>query len=71
MKHVGLVKRDGLDIVEVQYVVSKFDREVGDTMKIEGETLKVEVVGNSRGEVISQLNEYIRAYKEIKKNKRR
>lgn len=56
MKHIVLVKKFGGIINEVTYMLSKFDREVGDKMRIEGREYIVGCVGNSRNEVIDAIN---------------
>ena len=63
--HVGLVKVEGGKITRVKYIMSKFDRELGDTMRIEGVPMRVAVIGGSRNAVINTLNGFIKKQNSI------
>tara|TARA_R110002074_G_scaffold224050_1_gene395262 strand:- start:198 stop:464 length:267 start_codon:yes stop_codon:yes gene_type:complete len=58
--HVGLVKIQDNIITKVKYMHSKFTRELGDTMTIDGVAMRVGVIGNSKNEVIDALNDFIK-----------
>jgi hypothetical protein len=62
MNHIGLVKLniDNTRIEKIQYLESKWDRELGDTMTINGERFKVGVIGETRNSVITTLNGLIK-----------
>ena len=57
--HVGLVRTSGNMITAVRYMESKWERELGDVLTIEGISFKVAFIGVNRGDVITQLNEVI------------
>ena len=63
--HVGLVKIHNNTIQGVQYVESKWERELGDTMKIDGESWKVGIIGEDRDSVIEALNTIIKKQNSI------
>ena len=63
--HVGLVKIENNRVVRVQYVDSKWERELGDMMRVEGVEMRVGVIGDSRNEVIATLNGFIRRENKI------
>ena len=69
--HIGLVKIEDNKITRVQYMMSKFDRKLGDIMRIEGVPMQVAVIGQSRNEVIDTLNSFIKKQNAIirKQNK--
>jgi len=69
--HVGLVKIEDSIITKVKYMHSKFNRELGDTMTIDGVAMRVGVIGSSKNEVIDALNDFIRNQNSIirKQNK--
>lgn len=58
--HVGLVKIQDNIITKVKYMHSKFNRELGDTMTIDGVAMRVGVIGSSKNEVIDALNDFIK-----------
>ena len=61
MTHIGLVQLnlDQTRIDKIQYINSKFDRELGDIMTISGERFRVGVIGETRNSVIAALNGFI------------
>ena len=71
MTHVGLVKIINNQITKVQYVESKFDRELGDTLTIDGERMRVGVIGEDRNSVITTLNGFIKTQNSIIRKQQR
>ena len=65
MTHVGLVKIFNNQITKVQYMESKFERELGDTLTIDGEKMRVGVIGEDRNSVIDTLNGFIKTQNSI------
>ena len=63
--HVGLVKIENNRVVRVQYVDSKWERELGDIMRVEGVEMRVGVIADSRNAVIETLNGFIRRENKI------
>jgi hypothetical protein len=63
--HVGLVKIENNKLVRVQYVNSKWERELGDMMRVEGIEMRVGVIGDSRNDVIQALNGLIKKQNKI------
>jgi len=59
--HIGLVRKMENTIMEVRYILSKFERNIGDVMTIDNMAFKVICTGANRGEVIDTLNDIIRA----------
>jgi len=59
--HIGLVRKMENTIMEVRYILSKFERNIGDVMTIDNMAFKVICTGANRGEVIETLNDIIRA----------
>lgn len=57
--HIGLVKISGNQIIKVRYFLSKFERELGDRMTIDGEEFRVGVIADDRELVIQALNSII------------
>jgi len=71
--HVGLV-RFGADesLIGVRYYKSKFEKELGDPMKIDGDSMSVAVIAANRNEVVDRLNRLITIQNKVTrmKNKR-
>lgn len=65
--HIGLVimNSDNTDLIEARYTLSKFNRELGDTMTIDNKKYRVGIIGDSRNAVISELNKIIKAKNKI------
>jgi hypothetical protein len=63
--HVGLVKIENNRLVRVQYLNSKWERELGDMMRVEGIEMRVGVIGDSRNDVIRALNVLIKKQNKI------
>jgi hypothetical protein len=56
---LGLVRIENERLVGVQYFESKWERELGEVLNIEGLKWTVAVIGDSRNEIIEVLNESI------------
>jgi hypothetical protein len=57
---LGLIKLKNEKIVGVQYLESKFDRELGDTLNIDGVKWRVGIIGDTKNDVIIALNGIIK-----------
>jgi hypothetical protein len=57
---LGLVRIQNERLVGVQYFESKWERELGDVLTIEGVKWNVAVIGESRNEIIDVLNGFIK-----------
>ena len=53
---LGLVRIENERLVGVQYFESKWERELGEVLNIEGVKWNVAVIGESRNEIIDVLN---------------
>ena len=56
---LGLVRIQNERLVGVQYFESKWERELGEELNIDGVKWIVGVIGDSRNEIIEVLNEFI------------
>ena len=56
---LGLVRIENERLVGVQYFESKWERELGDELNINGVKWRVGVIGESRNEIIEVLNGFI------------
>ena len=56
---LGLVRIVNERLVGVQYFESKFQRELGEELNIDGVKWRVGVIGESRGEIIQVLNGFV------------
>lgn len=56
---LGLVRIENERLVGVQYFESKWERELGDELNIDGVKWRVGVIGESRNEIIKVLNGFI------------
>lgn len=63
--HVGLVEIFSNRITKVKYLASKFSRELGDTLTIDGKPMRVAVIGQDRSSVISILNDFVKKQNKI------
>ena len=63
--HVGLVKIFNNRITKVKYLESKFSRELGDTLTIDGEPMRVGVIGDSKASVCLTLNDFVKKQNKI------
>jgi hypothetical protein len=56
---LGLVRIQNERLVGVQYFESKWERELGEELNIDGVKWRVGVIGESRNEIIEVLNGFI------------
>jgi hypothetical protein len=70
--NLGLVKMNEskTQLYGVQYYKSKWERNLGDTLNIDGEKWLVGIIGDTKNDVISALNDIVRKHNSIinKKN---
>ena len=58
--HIGLVRISNGRLIGVQYYVSKFERDLGETIKFDGIVYNVGVIGKNRNSVVEHLNIFIK-----------
>jgi len=65
--HIGLVRMNEskTQLYGVQYLLSKWERNLGDTMRIDGTEWLVGMIGNTKNDVISALNDVIKKQNSI------
>lgn len=63
--HVGLVAIFNNRITKVKYLESKFSRELGDTLTIDGKPYRVGVIGDSKASVCLTLNDLVKKQNKI------
>ena len=70
--NLGLVKmnEDKTELYDVQYMLSKWERNLGDVLTINGEKWLVGMIGDTKNDVIQALNEIVKKHNSIinKKN---
>jgi len=70
--HIGLVRMNEskTELYGVQYMLSKWERNLGDTLNIDGTKWLVGIIGDTKNVVISALNEIVKKHNSIinKKN---
>ena len=70
--NLGLVKmnEDKTELYDVQYMLSKWERNLGDVLTINGEKWLVGMIGDTKKDVIQALNEIVKKHNSIinKKN---
>ena len=64
---LGLVRIENDKLLGVQYYESKWERELGDVLKIDGIKWEVGMIGESRNGIIIELNKIIKRYNSIMK----
>lgn len=57
---LGLVRMNGERVIGVQYFESKWERELGEKLRIDGVEWIVGVIGEDRNSVIKFLNEIVK-----------
>ena len=57
---LGLVRMSGERVIGVQYFESKFSRELGEILRINGVEWRVGVIAEDRNSIIKVLNEIVR-----------
>jgi len=68
---LGLVRMNGERVIGVQYFESKFSRELGEKLRINGVEWRVGVIGDDRNSIIKVLNEIVRIQNSIVRKKQR
>jgi len=61
----------GERVIEVQYFESKFSRELGEILRIDGVEWRVGVIAEDRNSIIKVLNEIVRVQNSIVRKKQR
>ena len=68
---LGLVRMSGEKVIGVQYFESKFSRELGEKLRINGVEWIVGVIADDRDSIIKVLNEIVRIENSIVRKKQR
>lgn len=68
---LGLVRMSGEKVIGVQYFESKFSRELGEILRINGVEWRVGVIAEDRNSIIKVLNEIVRIQNSIVRKKQR
>ena len=68
---LGLVRMSGERVIGVQYFESKFNRELGEKLKINGVEWRVGVIAEDRNSIIKVLNEIVRIENSIIRKKQK
>ena len=65
--HIGLVRMNESETIltGVQYMLSKWERNLGDTLNIDGVKWRVGIIGDTKNDVISALNVIIKKQNSI------
>ena len=65
--HIGLVRinESKTELYGVQYMLSKWERNLGDTLNIDGTKWLVGMIGDTKNDVISALNTIIKKQNSI------
>lgn len=65
--NLGLVKMndDKTELYGVQYMLSKWERNLGDVLTIDGVKWYVGIIGDTKNDVISALNEIVKKHNSI------
>ena len=65
--NLGLVKMNESEtmLTGVQYMLSKWERKLGDTLTIDGVKWRVGIIGDTKNDVISALNEIVKKHNSI------
>lgn len=64
---LGLVRMSGERVIGVQYFESKFSRELGEKLRINGVEWIVGVIAEDRNSIIQVLNEIVRIENSLRK----
>ena len=68
---LGLVRMSGERVIGVQYFESKFSRELGEKLRINGVEWIVGVIADDRNSIIKVLNEIVRIENSLIRTKQR
>ena len=65
--HVGLVRMNEskTELYGVQYLLSKWERNLGDVINIDGTKWLVGIIGDTKDDVISALNDVVKKHNSI------
>ena len=65
--HIGLVRMNEskTELYGVQYMLSKWERNLGDVLNVDGTKWLVGMIGDTKNDVISALNEIIKKQNSI------
>ena len=65
--HIGLVRMNEskTELYDSQYMLSKWERNLGDTLSIDGVKWRVGIIGDTKNDVISALNTIIKKQNSI------
>jgi hypothetical protein len=63
--HIGLVRMNEGQLIGVQYLLSKWERNLGDVLTINGTKWNVGIIGDTRNDVIGALNDIIKKQNSI------
>ena len=65
--HIGLVRMNEskTELYGVQYMLSKWERNLGDTLNINGTKWLVGIIGDTKKDVISALNDIVKKQNSI------
>ena len=70
--HIGLVRMNEskTELYDSQYMLSKWERSLGDVLNIDGTKWLVGIIGDTKNDVISTLNKIVKKHNSIinKKN---
>lgn len=58
--HLGLVEMKNEKIISVRYIETKFERNLGDKMTIEGKSFQIVAMADNRNSVIDYLNKIMK-----------
>lgn len=64
---LGLVRMNGERVIGVQYFESKFSRELGEKLRINGVEWRVGVIAEDKNSIIKVLNEIVRIENSLRK----
>ena len=68
---LGLVRMSGERVIGVQYFESKFNRELGEILRINGIEWRVGVIADDRNSIIKVLNEIVKKENSLIRTKQR
>ena len=68
---LGLVRMSGERVIGVQYFESKWERELGEKLRIDGVEWIVGVIGEDRNSVIKFLNEIVKIENSLRRKEQK
>jgi len=66
---LGIVRIEDQKLTGAQYFDSAWDRELGDVLSIDGRKWRVAMIGESRNQIINELNKITKKYNSIIRKK--